>query len=108
MTDSVRESSGDKRIRRSFADIPCYKNSLLYGISSGIGGGLIYFLFTSKVKHACHASIATHTVVTLSYWTYCRYKWEEDRKKAEMMTEYLRQYIIREGTEQNEDKESVV
>nr|CAD7202231.1 unnamed protein product [Timema douglasi] len=40
---------------RDVSEIPCFRNSYLYGISSGIGMGLTYFMFTSKVRMATHA-----------------------------------------------------
>ncbi|KAG7208415.1 hypothetical protein KM043_014647 [Ampulex compressa] len=37
---------------KNFWKVPCMRNSLLYGISGGIGVGLLSFLLTSKAKQA--------------------------------------------------------
>jgi hypothetical protein len=41
---------------------------MLNGIGGGIGTGLAYFLFTSKVKKACNIGVLSFGGITLSYW----------------------------------------
>lgn len=53
---------------RDLADIPCFRSSWLYGISGGIGAGLLYFLFTSKTRMASHVAMGSMCTITLSYW----------------------------------------
>lgn len=60
---------------RDIRKIPCFRDSLLYGIGSGIGGGLLVFLFTSKPKLATHSSMAIFSCVTLSWFVVCRHRW---------------------------------
>ncbi|GLG99951.1 uncharacterized protein GBIM_06327 [Gryllus bimaculatus] len=39
---------------RDLSRIPCFRKTFLTSISSGIGAGLLYFLFTSRVQMATH------------------------------------------------------
>nr|CAD7259825.1 unnamed protein product [Timema shepardi] len=55
---------------RDVSEIPCFRNSYLYGISSGIGMGLTYFMFTSKVRMATHVGFGSFLGVTMVYWLY--------------------------------------
>lgn len=58
---------------RDVSKMPCFRSSFLYGISIGLGGGLATFMLTSRPQISMHATMATFTVVTLSYWFTCRY-----------------------------------
>lgn len=53
---------------RDLSEIPCFRNSWLYGISGGIGVGLLYFLFTSKTRMASHVAVGSVCTITMSYW----------------------------------------
>lgn len=53
---------------RDLGSIPCFRSSFLNGIGGGIGTGLTYFLFTSKVRQACHTTVLSFAGITLSYW----------------------------------------
>uniref|UniRef100_A0A069DP40 Cytochrome c oxidase assembly protein COX20, mitochondrial n=1 Tax=Panstrongylus megistus TaxID=65343 RepID=A0A069DP40_9HEMI len=85
--------------RKNISEIPCFRNSYLYGISSGIAAGIIYFMFTSKIRISSHIAVTVFAATTLTYWTYCRYKWETDENTVGMMKEFLRDRIAKEGTD---------
>lgn len=87
-------------------EIPCFRNSFLYGISSGIGGGLLGFLFTSRPKFAMHCGMGTYFNVTIVYWFYCRYKRAVDQFNTSRMQEIFQRVAVMEGTE--ESPESIV
>ncbi|XP_008487154.2 cytochrome c oxidase assembly protein COX20, mitochondrial-like [Diaphorina citri] len=53
---------------RNLNEIPCFRNSLLYGISSGLGVGLGTFLFTSNGRKALHYGFGSYLGVTWIYW----------------------------------------
>lgn len=84
---------------RDVSKMPCFRNSYLYGIGSGIGSGLMYFMFTSKSLASCNFGMASFFIVTLSYWTQCRYKYSKTKFEMQRMQELLRQHQIYEGTE---------
>ncbi|XP_035740438.1 cytochrome c oxidase assembly protein COX20, mitochondrial-like [Vespa mandarinia] len=85
---------------RNIAEIPCFRNSFLYGISSGIGGGLLAFLFTSRPKLAMHCTMATYFNVTIGYWFYCRYTRDLDHFNAIRMQDIFQNAAVLEGTEE--------
>ncbi|KRT83889.1 hypothetical protein AMK59_4164 [Oryctes borbonicus] len=78
--------------------IPCFRNSFLYGISGGIGAGLFYFMCTSKPLMASHCGMACFTVITLGYWTHCRYNYSKVRLDMMRMQRLLREQALYEGT----------
>ncbi|XP_043285791.1 cytochrome c oxidase assembly protein COX20, mitochondrial [Venturia canescens] len=60
---------------RDLRKIPCARDSLLYGIGSGLGGGLIVFMLTSKPRYAAHSMMGIFSCVTLSWFVVCRHRW---------------------------------
>ncbi|KAK0180633.1 hypothetical protein PV327_002996 [Microctonus hyperodae] len=63
---------------RDVSKIPCFKYSWIYGITSGIGAGLLTFMFTSRPQLASHTMVGTICTVTLTYFGFCRYKSVKD------------------------------
>lgn len=57
---------------RDVAQIPCFRNSFLYGISGGIGVGVLAFLATSRSRLATNIGFATFFCGTIAYWFNCR------------------------------------
>jgi cytochrome c oxidase assembly protein subunit 20 len=74
---------------RNVSEMPCFRNSFLYGIGSGLGMGLgkfcqliynpiIYddvigtFMYTSRPAFSSHVAYGTFFSTTLFYWFYCR------------------------------------
>lgn len=58
---------------RDMAKIPCFRESLLNGIIGGIAIGMATFLRTSRPKKACDYAVGSYTLITLSYYAFCRY-----------------------------------
>lgn len=81
------------------ANMPCFRQTFLYSISSGIGSGLLYFMLTSKAKRATHVAFGTYTVVTLGYWTYCRYNYSVQKFEMGQLQMALQKQVLYEGTE---------
>ncbi|XP_022900111.1 cytochrome c oxidase assembly protein COX20, mitochondrial [Onthophagus taurus] len=79
--------------------IPCFRNSFLYGISGGLGCGLMYFMFTSKPLMASHCAVASFGVITISYWAHCRYNYSKARFEMLRLQKLLQQHAMYEGTE---------
>lgn len=54
------------------SEIPCFRNSYLYGLSGGIGIGLLTFMGTSRSMFSMHVGFSSFVVGTMSYWFWCR------------------------------------
>ncbi len=63
---------------RRLSDIPCFRESYLTGILSGLSLGLGHFLFTSRVRRSCDLAVFSFGAITAVSWFYCRY----DRSKS--------------------------
>uniref|UniRef100_A0A6M2DHB3 Cytochrome c oxidase assembly protein COX20, mitochondrial n=1 Tax=Xenopsylla cheopis TaxID=163159 RepID=A0A6M2DHB3_XENCH len=81
------------------AQIPCFRNSFLYGISSGIAGGLVTFLGTSRPQFSTHCGFGTFMVTTLCYWFYCSYKFSSEKFRVLQLQSLMKKQAIYEGTE---------
>uniref|UniRef100_T1IQK9 Cytochrome c oxidase assembly protein COX20, mitochondrial n=1 Tax=Strigamia maritima TaxID=126957 RepID=T1IQK9_STRMM len=79
-------------------DVPCFRNSFLYGISGGFGVGILYFLATSKTRRATDFGFASFTAITLGYWFHCRYTMSRDRFHFQQIKADVEEYMHREGT----------
>ncbi|XP_071962928.1 cytochrome c oxidase assembly protein COX20, mitochondrial-like [Antedon mediterranea] len=73
MVNSNQEDGWFVRVSNAFHSVPCMRTSLLYGIGGGVGTGIAYFLFTSRIKRACDFGILSMCVVTLGTFGKCRY-----------------------------------
>uniref|UniRef100_A0A1B6E2A4 Cytochrome c oxidase assembly protein COX20, mitochondrial n=1 Tax=Clastoptera arizonana TaxID=38151 RepID=A0A1B6E2A4_9HEMI len=83
---------------RDVSDIPCFRNSFLYGILGGFTGGLLHFLFTSKVKKSTHVGFGTFWVGTWCYWFYCRHHYNKSEAELIKVRDYLQNKMLEEGT----------
>lgn len=57
---------------RNVGEIPCFRESFLNGILGGTAIGIGTFMRTSKPRQACNMAMASYTLITMAYWTYCR------------------------------------
>ncbi|XP_018336877.1 cytochrome c oxidase assembly protein COX20, mitochondrial [Agrilus planipennis] len=94
------ESQGVVIFGRDVTKIPCFRNSYLYGIYSGVAAGLVYFLFTSRPRIATRVGVGTFATVNMSYWFWCRYNYSKTKFEMLRVRELLRQHALREGTEE--------
>lgn len=70
---------------KNLNEIPCFRNSLLYGISSGLVGGFGTFLLTSRGARALNVGFGSYLGVTWFYWAYCRFNYNKvDRELKEI------------------------
>lgn len=83
---------------RDVADIPCFRNSFLYGIGGGIGMGLGTFMFTSRPAFSTHVAYGTFFFTTLCYWLTCRYNYSSTKFKYSQMKSAMRKQALFEGT----------
>lgn len=83
---------------RNVAEIPCFRNSFLYGLSGGVGIGFCTFLGTSRPMLSSHTGFGSFMVITMSYWCFCRYQWSKQRFNAAQLKEAMKKHILEEGT----------
>ncbi|XP_068153063.1 cytochrome c oxidase assembly protein COX20, mitochondrial [Drosophila tropicalis] len=88
---------------RDVAKIPCFRNSFLYGISGGIGIGLLTFLGTSRTHLSTHVGFGSFFCGTIAYWMTCRYQWSARRFEQQQLREAMRRQAMYEGTEKERE-----
>lgn len=76
---------------RDIRKIPCFKQSMLYGIYGGIGTGLATFMFTSRPQLATNAALGSYMGVVMVYWCYCRYNYVMQKYALQDLQNSLRQ-----------------
>uniref|UniRef100_A0A8D8TEI3 Cytochrome c oxidase assembly protein COX20, mitochondrial n=1 Tax=Cacopsylla melanoneura TaxID=428564 RepID=A0A8D8TEI3_9HEMI len=62
---------------RNLNEIPCFRNSFLYGISTGLGVGFGTFLLTSNGFRSFKYGFGSYLGMTWLYWGYCRYSYNK-------------------------------
>ncbi|KAL4716381.1 hypothetical protein ACJJTC_006743 [Scirpophaga incertulas] len=96
--DSEEEKQGLIIFGRDVSKIPCFRESYVNGIATGLGVGLATFLKTSKPMLSQHIGFGTFVITTMVYWSYCRYQWSKQRFNAQLLQEALKDKIRHEGT----------
>lgn len=91
---------------RDLSKIPCFRESFLSGIATGIGVGLAAFVKTSKPMISQHIGFGTFFTSTLVYYSYCRYQWSRQRFDAQLLQEALKDKLKYEGTAIEKELES--
>jgi cytochrome c oxidase assembly protein subunit 20 len=75
-TENVDENDQSKTVMlfgRDIRKIPCFKNSMLYGIYSGFAIGLATFMFTSRIRLSTNMALGSYMSISVIYWCFCRY-----------------------------------
>lgn len=83
---------------RDLSKIPCFRESFLYGMGTGVGMALVTFLKTSKPMLSQHVGVGMFSLSTMVYWSYCRWCWSQERFDAQMLQDALKDKIMHEGT----------
>ncbi|XP_013177037.1 PREDICTED: cytochrome c oxidase protein 20 homolog [Papilio xuthus] len=96
--DAEEEKKGLVLFGRDLSTIPCFRESFLYGISTGVGVGIASFFKTSKPLLSQHIGMGAFTITTLVYWSYCRYNWSKQKFDAQLLQSALKDKIRYEGT----------
>ncbi|XP_011205277.2 cytochrome c oxidase assembly protein COX20, mitochondrial [Bactrocera dorsalis] len=84
---------------RDVSQIPCFRNSYLYGIGGGVAVGIATFLGTSRTRLSTHVGFGTFFTSTLGYWLVCRYQWSKKRFEYQQLKEAMRKQGLYEGTD---------
>lgn len=88
---------------RDIRTIPCFKNSVLYGIYSGFAGGLATFLFTSRVRLATNMALVSYGGVSLTYWCFCRYNYVKDKYAIAQVQQLMQTRNLEQFLEDDEE-----
>ncbi|KAL1490730.1 hypothetical protein ABEB36_013378 [Hypothenemus hampei] len=83
---------------RDVSQIPCFRNSFLYGILGGAAFGLAHFMFTSKVAKSANYSVYSFSMITIAYWMRCRYNYSAAKFEAMRIKEVFAERAILEGS----------
>ncbi|NP_001244714.1 protein FAM36A [Macaca mulatta] len=79
-------------------NIPCARDSILYGSLGSIVAGFGHFLFTSRIKRSCDVGVGGFILVTLGCWFHCRYNYAKQRIRERIAREEIKKKILYEGT----------
>ncbi|KAI0699919.1 hypothetical protein C8T65DRAFT_658584 [Cerioporus squamosus] len=86
-------------------EIPCARNSLLSGIASGVGIGVIRGLSSSAFV-ASNWAMGTFVLISLGSWTICQRNRAEERRRIQQVVEAIPKRFVKkdEGAEAGEQK----
>jgi len=82
-------------------EIPCARNSLLNGIASGVGVGVIRGLSVGPFA-ASNWAMGTFMLVSLGTWTICQQRIQEERRRVQTIVEQLPKQVIAKPSENSE------
>ncbi|KZT67243.1 hypothetical protein DAEQUDRAFT_673570 [Daedalea quercina L-15889] len=77
-----------KEAIKKIGEIPCARSSLLSGIASGAGVGVIRGLSAGPFV-ASNWAVGTFMAVTLGTWTICRRSRDEERRRVQQIVEQI-------------------
>ncbi|XP_067204076.1 cytochrome c oxidase assembly protein COX20, mitochondrial [Linepithema humile] len=102
-TENVDENDQYKAVMlfgRDIRKIPCFKNSMLYGIYSGFATGLATFMFTSRIPLSTSMALGSYMGVSMVYWCFCRYNYVMQKYEMNDI-----QYVLRNKSTPSEREE---
>ncbi|KAM5206281.1 cytochrome c oxidase assembly protein COX20, mitochondrial [Hipposideros larvatus] len=79
-------------------NIPCARDSILYGSLGSAVAGLGHFLLTSRIRRSCDAAVGGFILVTLGCWFHCRYNYAKLRIQERIAREGIKNKILYEST----------
>ncbi|KAK8398074.1 hypothetical protein O3P69_003770 [Scylla paramamosain] len=88
-----------KLMGRNMSQMPCFRETFLYSVSSGLAAGFLHFMLTSRVQRSAHLAMATYGCVTLGYWSYCRYNYSVQKFNVGQLEAAMQKQALYEGTE---------
>ncbi|KAL2306122.1 hypothetical protein Nmel_004028 [Mimus melanotis] len=102
-------------------NVPCARESVLYGSLGSLVMGLGHFLATSRVRRSCDVGVGGFICTMLGYWYvkrffnfdrpmlaewfYCRYNLAQQRIQQRMLQEGMKNRILYEGSYLDPEKE---
>merc|ERR1711917_130071 len=91
---------------RDYNKVPCFRQTFLYSVGSGLGAGLLSFLLTSRKRRSLNIGFGTYTCVTVGYWVYCRYSFSVQKFNANQLQAAMQKQNVFEGTEAEDSLKS--
>ncbi|XP_067411346.1 cytochrome c oxidase assembly protein COX20, mitochondrial [Emydura macquarii macquarii] len=85
-------------------NIPCARESILYGSLGSLVVGLGHFLATSRIKRSFDVGIGGFVLTCLGCWMYCRYNNAKLRIQQRIIQESIRNKILFEGSDLDPEK----
>lgn len=85
---------------RDIRKIPCFKQSMLYGIYSGFATGLATFMLTSRIRFSTNMALGSYMGVSVVYWCYCRYDHVKQKYALSELQHILRQRTVGSAEEE--------
>lgn len=85
-------------------NVPCARDSLLYGTGGALAAGLLHFLATSRVKRSYDVGFAGFFLTTLGSWFYCRLNNARLRVQERVIQQGLRNKVVYQGTSHDPSK----
>ncbi|KAF8895658.1 hypothetical protein BD779DRAFT_1640687 [Infundibulicybe gibba] len=79
----------------NITDVPCARNSLLSGIASGAGIGVIRGLSAGPLT-AGHWAMATFTIISLGSWHLCQKQMADERQKVVKIIESVPKRAVKQ------------
>ncbi|KAG1774901.1 hypothetical protein EV702DRAFT_974097 [Suillus placidus] len=76
-------------------EMPCARNSLMSGIASGVGVGVIRIMSAGFLVGS-HWAVGTFMVVSLGTWTVCQRNIEAERRKLQKVVEEMPKRFIKQ------------
>ncbi|XP_032718772.1 cytochrome c oxidase assembly protein COX20, mitochondrial isoform X1 [Lontra canadensis] len=79
-------------------NIPCARDSVLYGSLGSVVAGLGHFLLTSRIRRSCDVGVGGFILVTLGCWFHCRYNYAKLRIQERIARDGIKNQILYEST----------
>ncbi|KAG7157928.1 cytochrome c oxidase assembly protein COX20, mitochondrial-like [Homarus americanus] len=92
-----------KLLGRNLSQIPCFRETFLYSISSGLAAGLINFMLTSRVQRSAHLAFGVYGCVTIGYWSFCRYNFAKEKFNMGRLQNAMQKQALYEGTDMEKE-----
>uniref|UniRef100_A0A8C6UU78 Cytochrome c oxidase assembly protein COX20, mitochondrial n=1 Tax=Neogobius melanostomus TaxID=47308 RepID=A0A8C6UU78_9GOBI len=86
-------------------NVPCARESLLYGTGGALAVGLLHFLATSRVRRSYDVGFAGFLATTLGSWFYCRINNAKLRVQERVIQQGLRNKVVYQGTSLDPNKQ---
>ncbi|KAH9969555.1 hypothetical protein BC827DRAFT_1160889 [Russula dissimulans] len=90
--EAIKRVSPSEDLQR-IGEIPCARNSLLSGIASGVGIGVIRGLSVHPLT-ASHWAVGTFMLVSLGTWAICQRNILEEKLRVQTVVEQLPKRVI--------------
>ncbi|KZT09235.1 uncharacterized protein LAESUDRAFT_735510 [Laetiporus sulphureus 93-53] len=104
-TETTGSYWGDvKEAVKRVGEIPCARSSLLSGIASGVGVGVIRGLSAGPFV-ASNWAVGTFVVISLGTWTVCQKSLHEERRRIQQVVEQIPKRYAKEETSASTSQE---